>query len=97
VLGGYRKFGMKSCRGIPAHPNIECAWLDRPLSCLGTPKLQLIFAQREMKSLSFTRLEGDALETFELAYRARGRAVSLMDVYLGDSVPCGRSGVCHVD
>ena len=77
---------MQACGRIFASPYVEGAGLDGPYLCLRTPELQLVFAERELEGLRLAGLKRDALESLELADRARCRAPALVNIDLRDGI-----------
>lgn len=82
---------------IGPNPKIEGGRILDPVTLVAAPVPKLVRAELERHRLRLTRLERDALKSFELTHRSRIAAILLMDIQLRDLITGDRARVGHID
>ena len=81
---------------IISNPNVKLLRLYYPFLLQRAPELQFIFPQLEVHCMVRAGFQCNPFKSFQLPYRPRSAACTLMDVELNDGIAGAAASVCHI-
>jgi hypothetical protein len=95
-LTDYFQIRVERRKRVGANPNIERRCILNPATDICAPITQLIWTKAKRNLRCLTRLDGDALESLQLAHWARIASPSLVDVKLDHLITSNPASIGHI-